>query len=372
MAPRTLGDYGRIIHRRRAVVIITTLTAVASAALLSFVLPPVYEAECEFYVAEAAVPPDLFSSEDGTEALTRQLMLPTVAQERDRAYKGMLESGAVRNLVAASVPEQTAANLDSHVDVSVSRNHMLRVSVRDGDAEVAARTANAYAQAMNDFLGGTRARRQEQIVEAMTAQLTKTQAQLREVDRELIAFLDSVGTADVQKEIQEIIGYKASLESDLRKARIEREGVQSRITSSGDQQLSGKVTQYRVDRAALDAEIKAMSESVDALTKRTALLASQQRREEGLRAKANRLSQMVNNLTKRYEEMLAQSTIRQDQVVVVQEAVTPDRPKLPMPLFNALIAAALGLIAGVYLAFFYDYMMARRGGAGGLRRRASD
>ncbi len=369
MRPRTLRDYWEILYRRRIVVVVTVVTAVASATVLSVNLSPVYEASCQFYVAEAAVPPDLFSTEDPTEALSRQLLLPTVAQERDRAYKGMLESAAVRDLVVAAVPEQSPSNLDTHVDISVSRTHLMRVSVRDGRADVAARTANAYARAMDDFLGGTRSRRQEKLSQSMAVQLTKTQAQLAGVNRELVAFLDSAGTADVQKEIQEIISYKASMEADLRRARIDREAMQSRIGSAGDQQLSSTVTQYRVDRAALDAEIKAMTDALDGLTRRTAALVAQQPREEALRSKVSRLSQMVNNLTRRYEETQAQLLLRQDQVVVVQEAVAPAKPKLPAPAFNAVVAAILGLLAGIYLAFFYDYVMAKRGGPTDLRRR---
>lgn len=367
MRPRTLRDYWDILYRRRIVVVVTVVTAVVSATALSVGLSPVYEATCQFYVAETAVPPDLFSPDDPTGALSRQLLLPTVAQERDRAYKGMLESAAVRDLVAAAVPEQSAQHLDSHVDISVSRTHMLRVSVRDGSADVAARTANAYARAMADFLGGTRSRQQEQSSHAMAAQLQKTQAQLEEVNNELVAFLDNAGTADVQKEIQEIIRYKASMEADLRKARIDHAAMQSRIGSAGDQQLS--VTQYRVDRAALDAEIKAMTEALDGLTRRTSTLAAQQPREEELRSKVSRLSQMFNNLSRRYEETQAQLSIRSDQVVVVQEAVAPAKPKLPAPAFNAVVAAALGLLAGIYFAFFYDYVMAKRGGTNDLRRR---
>lgn len=356
MASGSFLDFGKFLYRRRGVVALTAASAALTAGLVSFALPSVYQATCEFFVTEPIQPPTFFSPDGGTGAANREVLLPVITQERERSYLGLLESVAVWQRVHREVPEKPFETLDRDVDIEVTRKHIIRVTARDHDPRIAARTSNAYVKALDDFLFETSTQRQDQTSTNMTQQLARTRDELANASKELTTFQRSVETADVPREVQEIIDRRSAMEAALEQARVQLSKVESQISSAKARQLVDRVAEYEVEHAALVAEVKERKVSLDDLTSRTTELASQQRREEQLRANVARLQNMVDNLTRSVEESRAQGRSREDQVVVVKEAHAPVSPILPLPLIDAVVGLGVGLIAGLYLALLLDYI----------------
>jgi len=356
MPLRTFLDYGTLLYRRRAVVALTALSAALTAAVVSFTLPPVYQATCEFFVTEPILPPSFFSPDGGTGAASREILLPVIAQERERSYLGLLESVAVWQRVHQEVPEKPFESLARDVDIEVSRKHIIRVTVRDHRPEIAARTANAYVKALNDFLFEAGTERQLQTSKNMNDQLTTTRNELANASKELTAFQKSVSTADVPREVGQIIDRRAAMEAALEQARVQLSKVESQITSAKQRQLVDRVAEFEVERAALQAEVAERKQAVDRMTTTTTDLASQQRREEQLHSNVARLQGMVDNLTRAVEESQAQARSREDPIVVVKEGRAPVSPILPLPIIDALVAAVVGIIGGIYLALLLEYL----------------
>ncbi len=349
-------DFGKFLYRRRGVVILTAVSAAVTAGLVSFALPGVYQATCEFFVTEPIQPPSFFSPDGGTGAASREVLLPIITQERERSYLGLLESVAVWQRVHKEVPQKSLESLDRDVDVEVTRKHIIRITARDHDPQIAARTSNAFVKAFDDFLFEAATQRQLQTTANMTQQLAKTKDELATASKDLTSFLRSVQTADVPREVQEVIDRRSAMEAALEQARVQLSKVESQIASAKARQLVDRVAEYEVEHAALVAEVKERRQALDGLTSRTTDLAAQQRREEQLRANVARLQGMVDNLTRSVEESKAQAISREDQVVVVREAHAPDRAILPLPLIDALVGLGVGLIGGLYLALLLDYL----------------
>ena len=356
MPLRTFLDYGTLLYRRRAVVALTALSAALTAAVVSFTLPPVYQATCEFFVTEPILPPSFFSPDGGTGAASREILLPVIAQERERSYLGLLESVAVWQRVHREVPEKSFESLARDVDIEVSRKHIIRVTVRDRRPEMAARTANAYVKALNDFLFEAGTVRQLQTSKNMNDQLTTTRNELANASKDLTAFQKSVSTADVPREVGQIIDRRAAMEAALEQAREQLSKVESEILSAKQRQLVDRVAEYEVERASLQAEVSERKQAVDRMTTTTTDLASQQRREEQLRANVARLQGMADNLTRAVEESQAQARSREDPIVVVKEGRAPVSPILPLPIIDALVAGVVGIIGGIYLALLLEYL----------------
>ncbi len=356
MEPRTFQEFGSFLYRRRAVILLTAASASLAALGVSLSLPKVYEATCEFIVTEPVEPPTFFTPDGGNGAASREVLLPVITQERERSYQGLLESNAVWQRVHRQVPEKPFESLTRDVDVETTRKHIIQVRVRDADRGVAARTANAYVRALDDFLSETATQRQGQTSQNLATQLERTRGELTAASTALADFLGSVNTADVPREVQQIIERRASMEADLEQARVQLKKMESKIASAKDRQLVDRLAEYEVERASLEAEVAERGRAVERLSAQTTALAPQQRREEQLRADVARLQGMVDNLTRSLDESHAQARSREDQVVVVREARPPLEPVLPLPAVNALVAALAGLIGGAYLALFLEYL----------------
>ena len=356
MEPRTFQEFGSFLYRRRAVILITAASASLAALAVSLSLPKVYEATCDFIVTEPSEPPSFFGPDGANGAASREVLLPVITQERERSYQGLLESNAVWQRVHRQVPEKPFESLTRDVDVETTRKHIIQVRVRDADRGVAARTANAYFRALDDFLSETATQRQGQTSQNLATQLERTRGELAAAGAALADFLGSVKTADVPREVQQIIDRRASMEADLEQARVGLKKMESKIASAKDRQLVDRLAEYEVERASLEAEVAERSRAVEQLTAQTTALAPQQRKEEQLRADVARLQGMVDNLTRSLDESHAQARSREDQVVVVREAHPPLEPILPLPAVNALVAALAGIIGGAYLALFLEYL----------------
>ena len=117
------------------------------------------------------------------------------------------------------------------------------------------------------------------------------------------------------------------------------------------------------DRAGIRAEAVATGATLDALASRVDAMQTHGLREQELRADIERLEKSRSALRLRQREMRTQAAAETSPVVLVATATPAIEAKFPLPLFNALVAAILGLIAGIYVALAYDYSARARSAA---------
>ncbi len=447
MQPRTLYDYWLVLYRGRGIIALTVLSAVATAYFVSKRLPPIYEAVSEFYVAPSQPTTSFFASTDAAATAVRNLVMPTITKELEASYVGLLDSEAIRKRVHSRVSEKPFIQLAKDVDVKSTREHLLQVRVLDRSADIAARIANAYPWALNDFLTQVSVQRQQRTIMAMQSSLAQTETHLTRARHELQAFRVQVKIPDVNQEVANIMARQAELQAELEKARGRLKGVTSRTRVVGEQlqreakrdaevfvesetvihssttrklmqemsalqkeiatvrakssdhsvaadesvqdllrrldqkkrellntaedvrkrQVSDPVSFYEqlrrelvslyVERAALEAEVTTSTNVLDELTRKVVKLPSQRLKGEELQSEVRRLEQMRDTLAVRYQEMQAQLINEQDLVVIVKEAELAREARFPSPLVDALVAALLGLIGGMYLTFLYEYVL---------------
>lgn len=441
---KTFYDYWLVLYRRRLLVVLTVATAVAAAWVVSERVPPVYEAVSEFYVTDVVPATSFFGKQGGPVAM--ELVLPIITRERERSYLGILKSAAIQQRVVEQVPDKSLDRLGKDVTVEARSEHVFRGRARDYDPAIAARVAGAYPKALSDFLRDVAARRLELEIQAKRELLDQTTEAVRRAREKQREFLVSAGTPDVEKEITQRLGRRATLQGELDKAatalesakrrvaalegQLRREasafqssqaivgtdtarklqtaisdlqaelsaarirytdkhptvlGLRSRLaekqrdlareveqlslseikaTDSFHEQLRRQLVETTVERATLEAEVTGKARALAEEADRLRALPTSRVAEEAYRAEVARLERMLELLAVSYEDARAQVRTSYEQVVVVRDAEVPDRPKYPIPLLNALIGGVLGLMGGIYLAFFCEYvveMRARRG-----------
>ncbi len=129
------------------------------------------------------------------------------------------------------------------------------------------------------------------------------------------------------------------------------------------EQLRREILGLYKDRSAAKAEIISSARSLSDLEKRIGKLPPGLLREQEIQAEIDRLEKSRGTLRQRQRETRTNASVEISPVVVVATATPSPEAKFPQPLFNALMAALLGLIAGIYVALAYDFDVRARSAA---------
>lgn len=121
------------------------------------------------------------------------------------------------------------------------------------------------------------------------------------------------------------------------------------------EQLRREILGLYKDRSAAKAEIISNTQSMSALEQRISKLSPGMLREQEIQAEIDRLEKSRDSLRQRERDIRTNAAVETSPVVVVATATPSPEAKFPRPLFNALVAALLGLIAGIYVALAYDF-----------------
>jgi uncharacterized protein involved in exopolysaccharide biosynthesis len=132
------------------------------------------------------------------------------------------------------------------------------------------------------------------------------------------------------------------------------------------EQLRREFLNLHREHAAARAEDAATRATLELLMRRIDALQSARQSEEQMLADIARFERMRDTLALRIRETQVQALAPSDLVVRLTPAVVPREHKFPLPWLNAAIGAVLGFFAGVYLAFFADWL-GRSRAARGLR-----
>lgn len=121
------------------------------------------------------------------------------------------------------------------------------------------------------------------------------------------------------------------------------------------EQLRREILGLYKDRTAAKAEFISSAQSLSALEQRMNKLPQGMLREQEIQAEIDRLEKSRDSLRQRQRDIRTNAAVETSPVVVVATATPSAEAKFPRPWFNALIAALLGLIAGICVALAYDF-----------------
>lgn len=122
------------------------------------------------------------------------------------------------------------------------------------------------------------------------------------------------------------------------------------------EQLRQELADLVIDKNKLQATLKGYSEAIDRINERLKRLPYIKTEWERLNENMERYKKIYEQLKMNLQEAEMQQARRIQFVVVVDEAKPPESPSFPILWLNVMVALLFGLIAGVFYAFFVDYI----------------
>ena len=397
-----LREYIEVLVRHWRWIAALTILAAATALVVSFLLPPTYQATAIVIITK---PRYVMRFDERFETVNN-------IQQPYKAYPtlAMADDLLLQTMVAMNPPlpeeEQNLARFRSKLEaVSGSDPSVVELRVRHQDAEMAAHIANTWAdvfvERVNDLYDEN-----AQVALFFEQQLAAADEALREAEQALIEFQgrnqSSVLKAQVSAYRQQVSNYlasknaielvirdatslkerlrmregeaTASLADDLAALYLEIDALSSKGTIplqlqvSSASSLSNRTAEEQI--TFLDDLVTSLHNKLVTLDAGIAQLEPEILRLQGevqaLNAEMGRLTRARDvaqetymTLSRKVEEARIAAQDESGEVRLASYAAVPTRPVSPRKLLNTAVAGALGLMVGVSGAFAVEYW--RRG-----------
>jgi tyrosine-protein kinase Etk/Wzc len=301
--------------------------------------------------------------------------LPNVSTNRDM-FTAILKSRTMRDeLVSifnltehygAKYPQDASNFLRDATDISATKEGTIGVAVEDRDPELAAKLANAYAASLDRILanmGTSDASRQRAF---LGERLIRTEKALRDGEEALRRFQEKHKSVGLQEQV--LIGINANerIKAELAAAEVALESVRFYATESNPQFAQQKLRVEELRRQLAQTQygkgVELPPEDKD----------SEERRKEFALpfTKVPELGMELARLTRevKFQETLftlltqlseqAKMAEAKDMPVVqiIDKAVPPLHRSKPQTAKSIALSGGLGLIVGIFLAFFLEYL----------------
>jgi succinoglycan biosynthesis transport protein ExoP len=392
-----LRELIRVFRKRlRLIAIMTLLTIFCVAAVSTWVLQPVYQAQTLLMVTKATEKLQVVPSTSGNQLEDVVGVVSPIPVLTMSTYLGQIKSEALMSRIIEDLGLScSAASLAGAIQAEVVKDsNLISVKVNNKDPVLASRIANSlseqYLQLMTD-------KNQEQLnrsVIFLEKQRIETDKELQEAEEELEEFQSRPrGVAVLETEFNQKAESRANFDSQLQAARVELQQFSFGVARL-QQELEDTSPVFTVEKwneetfgidylqevnplyvsfaqelavkqaalaekqgqiAGLETLVAQMKTELDELQ---AELSGKRLQGDKLQREVDRLSLASETLARRSMEIqIAKSIDLGDTtVMVISEASLPSGPIKPNKKLNVAIAAVLGLMAFTLLAFVLEYL----------------
>jgi|SRR5579863_968894 len=226
----TLYDYWFILYRRRWTVLLIVLFSLGFAGILSWVLPPVYQAKSVFFVPAKSNALAFFSGADSMR-VSRFLLAPEARGEQQKIFVGMLDSEALRQKVRELYPRKSLRSLKKDIDFKSGSDFLIEVYARDRDPKQAAGIANAYVRLFDRTLNSYSLNTTAGDLATMKQELAETEKKLAAARQNLTSFLQENKIAKVDQESDTLVKFRNELQKDSEETKVKLEETTIKLNS---------------------------------------------------------------------------------------------------------------------------------------------
>jgi len=352
-----LRDYIRVIKKRRKTILLLFFIAVIASAVVSFVLPPVYEARLALKIGNIidvdTLEKELIESPisasqflEGPQILIevmKELKLPYTLEEFRK--KILIEPvRETEDLVQIKVDVNSpgeAVNIANYLGTKLLGRHKEIKKLYENKVEILTRYDEQIKQ-INDEL--------DEINKSKVEILARYDENIKEISDQLVFTKNEIDTAK-----EEMVKLEVSLESASKEVENRMEGPGS-LSEAEANILIGRLNDIRSRWQSYSGNITQKQQRYDNLLEK--LRETQLEKTEFQRTKEQRYDALMGEL--RQAQMEKTKLERIDSVKmynteVLAAAEEPRAPVRPNKLLNILVAAVVGLIIGLGLAFSLEY-----------------
>ena len=411
----TLRELIEIILRGKWIIAGFTIIAVLISGILSFfIISPTYEARSTLMVSPLVQNGSRPSEESAYDTLLSYVSkYPQMSLE---TYRVQVTNPHILNKVIDELKlDQEKYSLNTLRDMisveAIKDTNLIRIAVKDQDPEMAARIANTLSPIYVDFISTTL---QEQMSRSATYLETQMEEEKKNLDaateelRNFMAQPQNVNELeqDINAKLELITHFKTRLiELDVEEkatqaslqtaaARLAKEPkfldveksiiddpvmvgfatgqtgsmsdtvgftMKSQEINESYTELNNKIAELEVILAGIQSQKAALSQNIQKtqteLESLQADLAQKQTEYNRIQRKFNIAQDTYNTFLQKYQEarITTTSKIGEANIMVVSPAIVPVSPVAPRKMLNVAIAMVLGLMIGVFVAFFIDY-----------------
>lgn len=407
-----LRDYVEVLLRGKWVIAIITFIAILTSAFVSFfVLEPVYEAKATIMVKQ----PNLGGGGQAEKDLARLVgemgIYPQMGLE---TYRSQVRNSEVLSNVKYKLNlDMSLHDLRESIDAEVIKDsNLIRITVRSSDPNKAATIANTlvdeymrFIDKMNvDQISGAKAVLSEQAAVAKK-NLDRTLSELKSL------VMSSRSADEIRREIEALTTLLTDYKSRMKEIEVEMAAISAQIAEA-KRQLANTPDVIATEKSLLEDPLlgEVVSDSTGQRTKDLASfkfkseevnpvaaslkekLAENEIELSGLKGTAEKLQQAVLKLQKElenlrkdlidaemrereltekakiYEDAFLSFSSQEEQariaeaarlgektLTLIEEAIPPVQPVKPRKMLNIAVAGVLGLMVGVFTAFFMEF-----------------
>ena len=405
-----------LLKNKRIIAVITILSILISSVVSFLVLEPVYEAKTilmasNLYNKQQAVQ----QTADGVEALLNTMsQYPQMTIE---TYKEQINNPQIlqQTIDELKLTDRniTRRELKNMITLSTIKDtNLITIAIEYSDKKMASDIANTIARKFTDFVSDKAKEQATKSSNYIKLQMDVEKENLDQVLLEYKTYLSQPrGLNELQKEVDSKLDLITQYKSDLLNANIEEQKNRASL-SAAERQLKNTPQKITVNRSLLDepymsqaienttgksskelfgvrveaeevndsytalkdivntlnvelakiaAEKSSLQVGISALQKELetlqADLGDKQHQDIIIQEKVKFAQDTYNSFLKTYEEtrISKSSAIGDASIIIISAAVEPMQPVAPNKKLNIAIAAILGLMLSIFVAFFREY-----------------
>lgn len=225
----------------------------------------------------------------------------------------------------------------------IRNSRLVEVSALHPDPEQAAKIVNSLAELY--------------IQRNLDDRFLTSQQATELISKQLVELKDRVAIAETNlqkyKEEKGIVNLPSIREKDkfIQDAKLELVKIQAE-----ESKLSKRYLPAHPKRIHLRSEIEGLEEKINSEEQKTLSISRDAIQYQQLEREAESTQQIYESLLKRMQETQSESKTQASNILVVDHAEVPARPYKPRLLLNFFMAFTLGIMGGIFLSFFMEYL----------------
>ncbi len=414
----SLRELIEILLRGKKIIVAITITTIIVSGIVSFlILEPVYEGKVVLMASGINTKQQALPQADGVEAFLNTLSQYQYSQMSIETYKEQISNPQVlqQTIDEMKLAELgiTRRDLKGMVSLATIKDtNLITITVNYSNSKIASDIANTIARKFTDFVSEKSKEQAAKSSNSIKQQMNVEKEKLDQVLWEYKEYLSQPrGLNELQKELNSKLELITLYKTDLLNTSIEEQKTRASLVVA-ERQLQNTPPKIKVYRSFLDepymsqaledttgnssknsfgvrveaeevndayTQLKIMVSNLDVeLAKITAQknnlqkeisilqteletlqgdLAVRQHEDMIIQDKIKFAQDTYNAFMQKYEEtqIASSSAIGESTIIIVSPAVEPMSPVAPNKKMNIAIAVVLGLMLGVFVAFFKEY-----------------
>ena len=406
-----------LINQKRIIAIITIIAVLISGIFSFFIMSPVYEGKVILMASGINNKQQISQQAEGVEGFLNTLSQYQYSQVSVETYKEQINNPQILEQTIADLgldkKNITRRNLKDMITLgTIKDTNLITITVQYSDKKLAADIANTIARKFTDFVS---VKAKEQATKSSVYIKQQMDVEKENLDHVLLEYKTYLsqprGLSELQKELDSKLELITQYKTDLMNSNIEEQRIRASLAAA-EKQLNNTPQKITVKRSLLDepymsqaieestgksgkdsfgvtveaeelnssyAVIKDIYNSLNIelakviaqknnLQKETSVLqkeletlqadlAEKQHQDMIIQEKVKFSQETYNAFMEKYEEtrIASSSAIGDSTIIMVSQAVEPLKPVAPNKKLNIAIAGVLGLMLGVFVAFFREY-----------------